>query len=109
MFVKILHLKAIWIILGAVSVAISAFVANVFIPNTKLAPLVPMMVSVTVLAIILLYDKNDDENREWTLSSWGFAKLILPLLAVGVLTAGFLLSSTHDGIELSRYYSQQLG
>ena len=80
--------------------AISAFLANVFIPDSKLAPLVPMVVSVAVLAIVLLCDKNDDENREWALSSWGFAKLILPLLAVGVLTAGFLLGSTHDGIEL---------
>ncbi len=34
------------------------------------------------------------------MSSWGFAKLILPLLAAGVLTAGFLLGSTHDDIEL---------
>ncbi len=98
--VKILHLKARWIILGAVAVAVSAFAANVFIPDVKLAPLVPMVVSVATLAIILLCDKNNDENREWALSSWGFAKLILPLLAVGVLTAGFLLGSTHDGIEL---------
>ena len=98
--VKILDLKARWIILGAIAVAVSAFTANVFIPDVKLAPLVPMIVSVAVLAIILLYDKNDDENREWALSSWGFAKLILPLLEVGVLTAGFLLGSTHDGIEL---------
>lgn len=100
MLVNILHLKARWIILDAVAVVISAFIANVFIPDAKLAPLVPMIVSVAVLAIILLCDKNDDENREWALSSWGFAKLILPLLAVGVLTAGFLLGSTHDGIEL---------
>lgn len=28
---------------------------------------------------------------------WGFAKQILPLLAIGVVTAGFLLGSTHDG------------
>ncbi len=98
--VKMLHMRARWIILGAVAVAVSAFVANVFITDAKLAPLVPMVVSVTVLAIILLCDKNDDENREWALSSWGFAKLILPLLAIGVLTAGFLLGSTHDGIEL---------
>lgn len=97
MLVKILHLKTRWIILGAIAVAVSAFLANVFIPDAKLAP---MIVSVAVLAIILLCDKNDDENREWALSSWGFAKLILPLLAVGVLTAGFLLGSTHDGIEL---------
>jgi hypothetical protein len=28
------------------------------------------------------------------MSTWGFAKQILPLLAVGVVTAGFLLGST---------------
>ena len=98
--VKILHLRARWIILGAIAVAVSAFLANVFIPDAKSATLVPMIVSVAVLAIVLLFDKNDDENREWVLSSWGFAKLILPLLALGVLTAGFLLGSTHDGMEL---------
>ncbi len=98
--VKTLHLKARWIILGAIAVAVSAFIANILLPDEKLAPLVPMVVSVAVLATILLCDKNNDENREWVLSSWGFAKLILPLLAVGVLTAGFLLGSTHDGIEL---------
>lgn len=54
MLVKILHLKGRWIILGAVAVAISAFIANVFIPDAKLAPLVPMIVSVAVLAIVLL-------------------------------------------------------
>jgi len=42
-------------------------------------------------------DKNDEDNKEWTYSTWGFAKQILPLLAIGVVTAGFLLGSTHDG------------
>lgn len=100
MLVKILHLKARWIILGAAAVAISAVAADAFISDAKLAPLVPMIVAVAVLATVLLCDKNNDENREWALSSWGFAKQILPLLAVGVLTAGFLLGSTHDGMEL---------
>ncbi|KAB2870682.1 MAG: hypothetical protein F9K37_05315, partial [Bacteroidales bacterium] len=44
-----------------------------------------------------LKDTQDDDNREWTIASWGFAKQILPLLAIGVVTAGFLLGSTHDG------------
>lgn len=100
MLVKILHLKARWIILGAAAVAISAFAADAFISDAKTAPLVPMIVSVAVLSTVLLCDPNNAENREWALSSWGFAKQILPLLAVGVLTAGFLLGSTHDGMEL---------
>ncbi|MCK7529674.1 MAG: hypothetical protein MZV63_00720 [Marinilabiliales bacterium] len=44
-----------------------------------------------------MLDKNDEENRSWTLATWDFAKQILPLLAIGVVTAGFLLGSTHDG------------
>ncbi|MFA5443346.1 MAG: permease, partial [Bacteroidales bacterium] len=40
------------------------------------------------------------ENREWTLSAWAFAKQIMPLLAVGVVTAGFLLGSTHDDVAI---------
>lgn len=98
--VGILHLKASRVVLGAIVVAVSAVAANALIPDAKLVPLVPVTVSVAVLATLLLCDKNDDDNREWAMASWGFAKLILPLLAVGVLTAGFLLGSTHDGIEL---------
>ncbi len=56
-----------------------------------------MLVGIISLSVITLLDKTDDENREWTMSTWGFAKQILPLLAIGVVTAGFLLGSTHDG------------
>ncbi len=48
-----------------------------------------------------LFDKNDEDNREWALSTWGFAKQIMPLLAVGVVTAGFLLGSTHDSTAIA--------
>jgi uncharacterized protein len=57
-------------------------------------------VGIAALSVITLYDKRDPENREWTLSSWEFTKQILPLLAVGVVTAGFLLGSTHDGTSI---------
>lgn len=60
-----------------------------------------MLVGMASLSIITLNDKNDDENKEWTISSWGFAKQILPLLAIGIITAGFLLGSTHDGQTIS--------
>ncbi|HRS54326.1 MAG TPA: permease, partial [Bacteroidales bacterium] len=63
----------------------------------KLLPLLPMIVGIASLSIITLNDKKDDENKEWTIASWGFAKQILPLLAIGIVTAGFLLGSTHDG------------
>lgn len=56
-----------------------------------------MIVAVTCLSVILYFDKKSEDNQEWLSASWGFAKQILPLLAIGVLTAGFLLGSTHDG------------
>jgi hypothetical protein len=39
------------------------------------------------------------ELREWVDATWGFAKLILPLLFVGVLVAGFLLGRPGPGRE----------
>ena len=64
-------------------------------------PLVPMIVGIVALSTITLLDKRDEENREWTISTWSFAKQILPLLAIGVVTAGFLLGSTHDGQSIA--------
>lgn len=88
--------------MGAVfATTISAILASYFIPDPKLSPLLPMLVGIAVLSIITLYDKRNDENREWTLVSWDFAKQILPLLAIGVVTAGFLLGSTHDGNSIA--------
>lgn len=91
-------LKIRWqkVALAALAILVSVFLAQ-FIQNPKLAPLLPMLVGIAALSYITLSDKTDDENREWTISSWGFAKQILPLLAIGVITAGFLLGSTHDG------------
>jgi uncharacterized membrane protein YraQ (UPF0718 family) len=68
-------------VLGAVVLTgISALLAFLFIDNTKLAPLLPMLVGIGALSWLTLSDKSD-ENREWTLSAWDFAKQILPLLS----------------------------
>ncbi len=99
--VRILKLRLLWVSLGAVATAISVFLANLLIDNAKLVPLVPMIVAITALSLILLFDKREEENREWAFASWGFAKQILPLLAVGVVFAGFLLGSTHDDTAIA--------
>ncbi len=99
--VRILKLRILWVALGAVVTSVSALLANLFIGNAKLVPLVPMLVAITVLSVILLSDKRDEENKEWALASWGFAKQIMPLLAIGVVTAGFLLGSTHDDTAIA--------
>lgn len=95
--IRILKIKWQWVVAAAVVTAASAILSNNFIENAKLSPLVPMMVGIAALSVITLFDKGDDDNKEWTMSAWGFAKQILPLLAFGVITAGFLLGSTHDG------------
>lgn len=99
--VKILKLRTLWVAIGAMATIVSAILANLFIGNAKMIPLVPMIVAITALSVILLFDKRDEENREWALSSWGFAKQIMPLLAIGVVTAGFLLGSTHDNTAVA--------
>ena len=44
-----------------------------------------------VLGIMLKSWFVKDELTAWVQSTWGFAKLIMPLLLIGVLVAGFLL------------------
>ena len=95
--VRVLKLKFAWVAAAAAATILSAWLATVFIADAKLVLLVPMIVGIAALSVMLLCDKGDAENREWALSSWGFAKQIMPLLAIGVVTAGFLLGSTHDG------------
>lgn len=99
--IRILKIRWQWVVLATMATYASAILSSHFIENAKLAPLVPMIVGIAALSIITLFDKSDADNREWTLASWGFAKQILPLLAIGVVTAGFLLGSTHDGQSIA--------
>jgi uncharacterized membrane protein YraQ (UPF0718 family) len=99
--IYILKIKWLWVISAILVTGISALLSNLFIEDPKLSPLVPMLVGIAALSLITLKDKRDEENREWTIASWGFAKQIMPLLAIGVVTAGFLLGSTHDGTTIA--------
>jgi len=89
----ILKLKWQHVVLAGLVTAASALLST--------SPLIPMVVGIAGLSIITLLDKREPENREWTLSSWDFAKQIMPLLAAGVLVAGFLLGSTHDNTAMA--------
>ncbi|ASB49233.1 permease [Alkalitalea saponilacus] len=90
--IYILKIKWQWVVVGGIITAASGFLTS--------SPLVPMIVGVAVLSIITLLDKQDDENREWTLATWDFAKQIMPMLAIGVVIAGFLLGSTYDDVSM---------
>lgn len=80
--VGILKLPVWKVLLAVVLTGMAAILANLFIANAKSVPLVPMIVAIAALSVILLTDTRNDVNREWALSSWGFAKQILPLLAM---------------------------
>lgn len=92
--IYILKLKSWQVLLGTVATALSA----IFIGN----PLISVVVAIAAISSIALMDNSEDgENKEWILSSWGFAKQIMPLLAIGVVIAGFLLGSTHDDTAIA--------
>ena len=86
--VKILKIRWQHVILAGVPVLVTAILF-------KGNPLIPF--SVTVLGTSILISRKEGEPQEWMASTWGFAKQILPLLAVGVLIAGFLLGSPEGG------------
>jgi uncharacterized protein len=91
--IVILKLKSWQVLLGAGITVLSAFIIG--------NPLVSMVVAIAAVSSIALMDKSDHgENREWIISSWGFTKQIVPLLAIGVVIAGFLLGSTHDSTSI---------
>ncbi|MFC2118022.1 permease [Bacteroidota bacterium] len=91
--IYILKIRWLPVLLVVMATAISAILIS--------SPLVPMIVGMAGLSIITIMDRKNEENRQWTFSSWDFAKQILPLLAIGVLIAGFLLGSTHDDTAMA--------
>ena len=92
--IYVLKLKSWHVMLGAAVTALSAFLfAN---------PSITMVVGISAISVISLLDKSEDgENKEWIMSTWGFTKQIVPLLAIGVVVAGFLLGSTHDNTAIA--------
>ena len=72
-------------------------------------PLVPFSLAVIFTSVLLSRSKG--EPSTWMTETWNFARQILPLLAVGVLIAGFLLGSPEGGNGLipDRWISQLVG
>jgi len=90
--IYILKLKWQYVVAGVLLTAASGILTE--------SPMIPMVVGIASLTVITLTDKRDEENKQWTLSTWDFTKQIMPLLALGVLVAGFLLGSTHGDTNL---------
>jgi len=85
----ILKVKKLYVIITGITV----IALSIIFPEN---PLIPFIASIIGLSIIISISGGEPE--EWMSSSWGFAKQILPLLAAGILIAGFLLGSP-DGSE----------
>ncbi|MGM0567146.1 MAG: permease [Bacteroidota bacterium] len=90
--IAILKIKWQHVAIATVVTAISALATT--------NPQIPMVVAIAGLSVITLLDQRDPDNKEWTLSAWDFTKQIMPLLAIGVLIAGFLLGSTHGDTDM---------
>ena len=86
--VFVIKLKPLHVLIGSVLTVAMAFL----FPHNMLLPVITALVSLTVI----LYFSEEDQ-KTWLDSSWEFAKQIMPLLAVGVLIAGFLLGSPNGG------------
>ncbi len=97
-------LKIYWqgVMIAGILVILSALIF-------KSNPLIPF--SIAVLGTSVLISRKSGEPQEWMSSTWEFAKQILPLLAIGVLIAGFLLGSPEggQGIIPSHWISDLVG
>lgn len=79
-----------------------------------LAGLIPqhpeLAFSAGLIGLTLTAATQPGDGEEWLSQTWGFAKLILPLLLGGVLLAGFLLGRPdHEGIIPSEWISAAVG
>ena len=86
--VTVLRLNKLVVSLGA---GLTIVVALVF----RGYPMIPFMTAVVLTSIFI--SRKEGEPQEWLRTTWDFAKQILPLLAAGVLVAGFLLGSPEGG------------
>lgn len=75
-----------------------------------LVPGVPELPFALGIAGLMLISATRDEDREWAVQSWDFAKQIIPLLLAGVFVAGFALGRPgHEGIIPSAWVAAAVG
>jgi hypothetical protein len=100
--VYIIKVKKLYVILGTIVVIISIII---FYHN----PIITFVVAVIATTLGMTFSEN--EPNQWLGETWGFVKQILPLLAAGVLVAGFLLGSNNNnnGIIPNEWISALVG
>ncbi|HNR69311.1 MAG TPA: permease [bacterium] len=98
----VLKLEKIQVLLAAgVTIAVALFLGK--------NPIIPFIAAVVLTSILI--SRRPGEPQEWMKATWDFAKQILPLLAAGVLVAGFMLGSPEggDGIIPAHWISGLVG
>jgi len=84
----IIRIKVLQVLLASLPAIALAFIF----------PSIPVLAFVAaVIGLSVLLSINKGEPSDWMSASWDFAKQILPLLAIGVLIAGFLLGGPENG------------
>ena len=100
--IYIIQAKKLYVILGTIAVIISAII---FYHN----PTITFVVAVVATTLALTF--TEGEPNQWLGETWGFTKQIMPLLAAGVLVAGFLLGSqnNNNGVIPNEWISALVG
>ena len=97
-----------WKIAAGFAPVVLLLAARPVFANPALFPL--LVFSVGVAGLSLAIGSTEGEGKDWLESSWGLAKLILPLLLAGVLAAGFFLGRPgSEGIIPSDWVASAVG
>jgi len=81
-----LHLYYGFNIWKVVATIVAVVIAGLAFP---LQPLIPFVTAIVIFSLFLAFEQG--ELKDWLGSTWDFAKLIIPLLFLGVMIAGALL------------------
>lgn len=93
-----------WPIWQLLVLAMTVAVAALLVPG---APVLAFAIGIAGLMLIAVLREQD---REWSIQSWDFAKQILPLLLMGVFVAGFALGRPgSEGIIPSAWVAAAVG
>ncbi len=86
---------------------------NIASANSHALPwsaIIPFTMGIVGLSLFLGVRPSNPQAGEWLHQTWGYAKLIVPLLFIGVLVAGFLLGRPgEEGVIPSHWISSLVG
>lgn len=78
--IRFLKIKWQWVILAILATVASAWISIRLIGDTAQAAIVTMIIGIASLSVITLFDKTDNDNREWALASGASPSKYFPYL-----------------------------